>query len=194
MELKGSKTEKNLMLSFAGESQAHMRYLYAASQAKKEGYVQIQQVFEETAHNEKEHAKRFYKFLRDALEPETPVNVNGDYPVTFVDTKANLLGAANGEHEECSDMYPGFADVAEEEGFDEIARVWRHIAKAESAHEDRFRKLLANLEEGKVFERDEEVYWKCLNCGYIYKGKKAPKLCPACAHPQEYFELFVENY
>lgn len=194
MDLKGTKTATNLMISFAGESQAHMRYMYAASQAKKDGYVQIQQVFEETARNEKEHAKRFFKFLRDSFGPETPINVNWDYPVVFHDTKANLLGAANGEHEEFVAMYPKFADVAEEEGFKEIACVWRHIAKAEEAHEKRFRKLLANIEEGVVFERDGETYWKCLNCGYIHKGKTAPKLCPACAHPQEWFELFVENY
>ena len=192
--LKGTQTAQNLMISFAGECQARMRYTYAAKQAKKEGYVQIRDIFEETARNEEEHAKRFYKFLREDFESEEAINVNWDYPVVFSDTKANLLGAANGEHEEFVDMYPKFADIAEEEGFAEIARVWRQIAKVEEAHEVRFRKLLANVEQGRVFEREEEVLWKCDNCGYIYKGKKAPKLCPACAHPQEYFELFVEAY
>ncbi|MCI6157720.1 MAG: rubrerythrin family protein [Peptoniphilaceae bacterium] len=192
--LKGTKTELNLMKSFAGESQAFQRYSYAASQAKKEGYVQIQNIFEETARNEKEHAKRFFKFLRDDLEAETPVQVEASYPVVYGDTKTNLLGAAHGEHEEATDMYPEFADVAEQEGFQEIARVWREVAKVEGHHEIRFQKLLKNIEEGKVFEREEEVLWKCTNCGYIYRGKVAPKLCPACAHPQEYFELFVEAY
>lgn len=194
MELKGSKTAQNLMISFAGESQAQMRYTYAASIAKKEGYVQIQNIFEETARNEKEHAKRFFKFLREAYESEEAINVNWNYPVVYSDTKANLLGAANGEHEEFVDMYPKFADIAEEEGFAKIAKAWREIASVEAAHEKRFRKLLENLETGKVFERETEVRWKCNNCGYIYTGKTAPKLCPACLHPQEYFELFVENY
>ncbi|MDY3051935.1 MAG: rubrerythrin family protein [Ndongobacter sp.] len=194
MELKGSRTALNLMASFAGESQANLRYTYAASQAKKEGYVQIQNVFEETARNEREHAKRFYKFLREAYEPEEVIQVNAGFPVVYADTKKNLLGAAHGEHEEHSDMYPEFARIAEEEGFKEIAVVWRRIADAELAHETRFLKLLANIENNRVFEREEELRWKCNNCGYIHTGKTAPKLCPACAHPQEYFELFVETY
>lgn len=194
MELKGSKTATNLMVSFAGESQANMRYTYAASQAKKEGFVQISNIFTETARNEKEHAERFFKFLREAYEPEEVIEVKWDYPVVFADTKANLLGAANGEHEEAHDMYPTFADTAEEEGFKEIAYVWREIAEVEEAHEARYRKLLYNVENNRVFERDEEVIWKCGNCGYLHRGKSAPKKCPACAHPQEYFEIFVETY
>lgn len=194
MELKGSKTATNLMISFAGESQANMRYTYAASQAKKDGYVQIQNIFEETARNEKEHAKRFFKFLREAYDDEEAIEVKWDYPVVLGDTKANLLGAANGEHEEASDMYPKFADIAEEEGFKKIAYVWREIAEVEEAHEKRFRKLLDNIENDRVFKRDEEVLWKCNNCGYIHRGKSAPNKCPACDHPQEHFEIFVETY
>lgn len=194
MELKGSKTATNLMISFAGESQANMRYTYAASQAKKDGFVQIQNIFEETARNEKEHAKRFFKFLREAYEPEEAIEVKWDYPVVYADTAANLRGAMNGEHEEATSMYPKFADIAEEEGFKEIAYVWREIAEVEEAHETRFKKLLENVENGKVFEKDEEVRWKCNNCGYIHTGKTAPKKCPACAHPQEHFEVFVETY
>ena len=192
--LKGTQTEKNLMISFAGESQANMRYTYAASQAKKEGFVQIKNIFEETARNEKEHAKRFYKFLKADLEPETPVNVNWDYPVTFSTTEENLQGAVNGEHEEAENMYPDFAKVAREEGFDEIADVWIEISEVEEAHERRFQKLLDNVREGKVFKKDEEVYWKCNNCGYIHFGYEAPKVCPACAHPQAHFEVFKETY
>lgn len=193
MSLKGTKTAKNLMISFAGESQARTRYTYYASEAKKEGYVQISNIFMETAENEKEHAKRFMKFLREELEGEA-IEVNWNYPVALSDTKANLLSAATGEQEEWEDMYPEFAKIAEEEGFKEIAYVWREIAEVEERHERRFRKLLANIEENKVFERDEIVEWKCNNCGYVHKGTSAPKLCPACAHPQGYFELFVETY
>lgn len=194
MSLKGTQTEKNLMISFAGESQANLRYTYAAKVAEKEGYIQIRDIFEETARNEVEHAARFYKFLREDLEAETPVNVDWDYPVTYADTEANLQGAVNGEHDEAESMYPGFADTAEEEGFKEIAYVWREIAEVEEAHETRFQKLLDNLREGKVFERDEEVRWKCNNCGYIHTGKSAPLRCPACDHEQKYFEIFVETY
>lgn len=193
MSLKGTKTAKNLMISFAGESQARMRYTYYASTAKKEGYVQISNIFEETARNEKEHAKRFFKFLNVDLKGEA-VPVEWEYPVMLATTKENLLAAAEGEHEEFVSMYPGFADIAEEEGFEEIAHVWREIAEVEDRHERRFRKLLANMEESKVFEKDEIVEWKCDNCGYVHTGKTAPVECPACAHPQKYFEVFKETY
>ncbi len=193
MSLKGTKTAKNLMISFAGESQARTRYTYYASEAKKEGYVQISNIFMETAENEKEHAKRFMKFLREDLEGEA-IEIEWNYPVALSDTKANLLSAANGEQEEWEDMYPEFAKIAEEEGFKEIAYVWREIAEVEERHETRFRKLLANIENDRVFKRDEIVEWKCNNCGYIHKGTSAPELCPACAHPQAHFELFVETY
>lgn len=192
--LKGTKTAENLMISFAGESQANMRYTYAASQAKKDGYVQIKNIFEETARNEKEHAKRFYKFLREDYASEEVIRVEWDYPVVYSTTEENLQGAVNGEHEEASDMYPSFADVAEEEGFPEIAYVWREIAEVEEAHEARFQKLLDNVRNKTVFHRDEVVRWKCNNCGYIHEGTDAPDCCPACDHPQEHFELFVETY
>lgn len=194
MSLKGTKTAKNLMISFAGEAQATFRYNVAAKQAKKEGYVQIQNIFEETARNEVEHGKRFYKFLREDFEPDEAVNVNWDYPVTYSNTVDNLQSAINGEHGEANAMYPDFADIAEEEGFPEIAYVWREIAEVEEAHEIRFRKLLDNIKAGRVFERNEEVVWKCNNCGYLHTGKSAPERCPACDHEQEYFELFVETY
>ncbi len=193
MSLKGTKTAKNLLASFAGESQANMRYTYYASQAKKDGYVQIQMIFEETARNEKEHAKRFYKFLRDDLEGEM-IEIEAAYPVNFADTASNLQAAVNGENEEHTELYPKFADIAEEEGFKEIAHVFREIAEVEERHEIRFQKLLDNIKAGRVFEREETVEWKCNNCGYIHKGKSAPNLCPACAHPQEYFEIFKETY
>jgi rubrerythrin len=191
--LKGTKTAENLMKAFAGESQARNRYTYYASRARKDGYVQISNIFTETADNEKEHAKRFLKFLKESLNGET-VDINATYPVALGDTKENLLAAANGEKEEWEDLYPTFADVADEEGFSEIATVFREIAEAEERHERRFRKLLSNIENGKVFEKDEVVEWKCNNCGYIHKGKSAPKVCPACAHPIDHFEVFVETY
>lgn len=194
MSLKGTQTAKNLMISMAGEAQATFRYNIAAKQAKNEGYVQIRDIFEETARNEVEHGKRFYKFLREDFEPEEAVNVNWDYPVTYADTVTNLQGAVNGEHEEATKMYPEFADLAEKEGFPEIAYVWREIAEVEEAHEKRFQKLLDNIKNDRVFEREEELLWKCNNCGYIHKGKSAPDFCPACAHKQEYFEIFVETY
>ncbi len=193
MKLKGSQTAKNLMQSFAGESQARTRYTYYASQAKKEGYVQISDIFTETAENEKEHAKRFYKFLVEEMEDEV-VEITADFPVNLQDTKANLKAAAAGEHEETAILYPQFAKVAEEEGFPAIAAVFRFIADAEASHEKRFLKLLKNIETGKVFEKDTEVEWKCGNCGYITTGKVAPALCPACAHEQKYFEVFKETY
>ena len=191
--LKGTKTAENLMKSFAGESQARTRYTYYASEARKEGYVQIQNIFMETAENEKEHAKRFFKFLNKDFCGEA-IEIKADYPVTLGDTKTNLKAAAAGENEEWTELYPEFADIAEEEGFPEIAYVWREIAEVEERHEIRFKKLLENIENNKVFEKDEEVEWKCNNCGYIHRGKSAPEKCPACAHPRGYFEVFVETY
>jgi rubrerythrin len=191
--LKGTRTEKNLMISFAGESQARTRYTYYASQAKKEGYVQISNIFTETAENEKEHAKRFFKFLNAELSGEA-VEITAEFPVLLGNTAENLKAAASGENEEHTKLYPEFADIAEEEGFKEIAHVWREIAEVEERHEIRFLKLLENIEKGQVFEKDEEVEWKCNNCGYIHKGKSAPEKCPACAHAQGYFEVFKETY
>ncbi len=193
MSLKGTKTANNLITAFAGESQANMRYTYYAKQAKKEGYVQISMIFEETARNEQEHAKRFFKFLAEDFCEEA-INVNWDFPVALKDTATHLKAAADGEHEEFVSMYPKFADIAEEEGFEDIAYVFREIAEVEERHEIRYRKLLANIEADRVFKRDEVVLWKCNNCGYIHEGKSAPEVCPACAHPQGYFELFVETY
>ncbi len=190
MELKGSKTEQNLLKSFAGESQARMRYDYFAKQAKKEGLEQIAAIFAETALNEKEHAKRFFKFLEGGM-----VEITASYPAGKIGhTLENLKASAEGENEEWSELYPHFADIAEEEGFKEIATAWRMIAKVEKAHENRYRTLYNNLESGKVFEREEKVYWKCRNCGYIHEGKNAPKTCPACLHPQSYFEIKETNY
>ncbi|WP_026882448.1 rubrerythrin [Clostridium akagii] len=193
--LKGTKTAENLLKSFAGESQARNRYTYYASVAKKEGYVQIQNIFIETADNEKEHAKRFFKFLTDSdLNGEAVVINDAGYPVSLGDTKANLLAAADGENEEWTDLYPTFAQVAEDEGFSEIAFTYRKIAEVEKRHEARYNKLATNLEENKVFAKIDKTLWKCLNCGYIYEGAEAPKVCPACLHPQSYFEVFTENY
>ncbi|KNF09016.1 rubrerythrin [Gottschalkia purinilytica] len=191
--LKGTKTAENLMRSFSGESQARTRYTYYSSQAKKEGYVQIANIFYETAENEKEHAKRFYKFLNASL-PGDEVEIQASYPVALGDTKLNLKAAAEGENDEWSKLYPSFADIADEEGFPEIAYVFREIAEVEERHEIRFRKLLSNIENDRVFKKDEEVEWKCNNCGYIHKGKSAPEVCPSCAHPIDYFEVFVETY
>lgn len=196
MTLKGTKTASNLITSFAGESQATMRYRYAAKVADKEGYKQISAIFEETARNEVEHAARFYKFLKEEFKLDA-IELNPEYtafPVIFHDTLTNLQGAIDGENEECEHMYPSFADVAEEEGFDEIARAFRNVAKAEGAHRDRYQKLHDNVENGKVFEKDEKVIWKCGNCGFLYEGKVAPKICPACAHKQEWFEIASFNY
>lgn len=176
-ELKGSKTEANIKAAFAGESQARNKYTYFASAAKKEGYEQISAVFLETADHEKEHAKRLLKFL----------NVVGD-------TKQNLREAAAGENYEWTDMYKQFAAEAKAEGFEKIAEVFTEIGEVEEEHEKRFLALLKNIEEGRVFSRSEDVRWKCRNCGYIHHGKQAPELCPACAHPQSHYELFVETY
>ena len=179
MELKGSKTEKNLMEAFAGESQARNKYTYFASVAKKEGYEQIAAIFQETADNEKEHAKIWFKLLHD-----------GDVPTTT----ENLKAAAEGENFEWTDMYDRFAKEAEEEGFTKIAYLFREVGKIEKEHEERYLKLLENVEEGIVFSRDDERIWKCRNCGHIVVGKYAPEVCPVCNHPQSYFELKAENY
>ena len=177
MELKGSKTEKNLMTAFAGESQARNKYTYFASVAKKEGYEQIAAIFEQTANNEKEHAKLWFKALGE-----------------LGNTAENLLAAAQGENYEWTEMYAEFAKVAEEEGFTKLAYQFKEVAKIEKAHEDRYRKLLNNVEMKAVFEKSEETMWECRNCGHLVIGKKAPMICPVCAHPQSYFEVRKENY
>lgn len=193
--LKGTKTAENLLKSFAGESQARNRYTYYASIAKKEGYVQIQNIFIETADNEKEHAERFFKFLADSDLNGTALAINdAGYPIALGDTKSNLLAAAAGENEEWTQLYPEFAKVAESEGFTDIAFVYKKIAEVESKHEARYNKLVENIEKSQVFSKPETILWKCSNCGYIYEGKEAPGACPACAHPQSYFEVFVQNY
>lgn len=188
--LKGSKTEQNLLKAFAGESQARNRYDYFAKQARKEGLHQIAGIFEETALNEKVHAKKFFSFLEGGM-----VEITAQYPAGIVsDTLANLKAAADGENEEWTDLYPEFAKIAEEEGFKEVAVAFKMIAKAEKAHEDRYRTLYDNLEAGKVFERDGKVVWKCRVCGYIHEGVKPPLNCPACQHDRGYFELKETNY
>lgn len=192
-ELKGTKTAENLMKAFAGESQARNRYTYYASTAKKENFVQISNLFLETAENEKEHAKLFYKFLVGSMNGEM-VTIDAAFPVAMGDTRSNLLAAAAGELEEWQDLYPAFAATADAEGFPEVARVFRKVAEVEKRHEARYRKLAANLDANKVFVRPESTQWKCNNCGYIHTGSAAPDLCPACAHPQGHFEIFVENY
>ena len=196
MNLKGTKTAVNLMKSFAGESQARMRYTYYASIADKEGYKQIRNIFNETADNEMAHAKRFYKFLLAGLKDEldTNIEIESSFPVAQGNTLANLKSAASGENEEWEEMYPEFAKIADEEGFAEIAQVFRSIAAAEKAHEIRFNKLAANIENDKVVKKDETVRWKCGNCGYIHEGTEAIDLCPACAHATAHFEVFVETY
>lgn len=191
--VKGTRTEKNLMKSFSGESQARMRYTYYASVAKKEGYVQISNIFTETADNEKEHAETFYEFLNEDVCGEK-IEIEGTYPVTLSDTLTNLKAAAEGENEEAEELYPEFADIAEEEGFDEIAYKFREIAEVEERHERRFLKLAENIENGTVFKKEEEVEWKCNNCGYVHTGKEAPEECPACDHARDYFEVFLETY
>jgi rubrerythrin len=177
--LKGSKTEENLRTAFAGEAQAHTKYQYYASKAKKDGYVQIGDIFEETARNEKEHAKIWFKLLHDNSVPTT------------VD---NLLDAATGENYEWTDMYASFAKTAKEEGFDQIATLFEGVAKIEKEHEERYRKLLANITDGIVFSRDNEQIWQCSNCGHIVIGRQAPDACPVCAHPQSYFQIRADNY
>lgn len=194
--LKGTRTAVNLLQSFAGESQARNRYNTYASVADKEGYKQIRNIFNETADNEREHAKRFYKFLLAGFDGDLPQNIEiqAGFPVAQGTTLENLKYAANGENEEWSILYPKFADIADEEGFPEIAEVFRAIASAEEKHEIRFNKLAENIEKGIVFKRDGKVFWKCGNCGYIHEGDEAPDLCPACAHAQAHFELFAETY
>jgi rubrerythrin len=192
--LKGTQTAENLMKAFAGESQARNRYTFYSSVAKKEGYIQISNLFTETADNEKEHAKRFFKFLNEGgLAGETVV-ISAGFPVALGDTKVNLLAAASGENEEWTILYPHFADIAEQEGFPIIAAAFRKIAEVEKHHEARYRKLLSNIEENTVFKKDTPSLWKCINCGYIYEGIEAPVSCPACAHPQSYFEVLSKNY
>jgi rubrerythrin len=188
--LKGTKTEKNLLTAFAGESQARNRYTYFASKARKDGYVQISLVFEETASQEKEHAKRFFKFLEGG-----DVEVVAAFPAGVIGTTAeNLKASAAGEHHEHTEMYPGFAKVAREEGFEEVALAFENVAVAEKQHEKRYKDLLANLEKNRVFSREEKAVWRCLNCGFVYEGNEAPPTCPACLHPQAYFELLGENW
>ena len=179
MELKGSKTEQNLMTAFAGESQARNKYTYFASKAKKDGYEQIAAIFQETADNEKEHAKMWFKELHGGEVPSTA---------------ENLLAAAEGENYEWTDMYKEFAETAREEGFTRLAYLFEEVAKIEKEHEERYRKLLSNVEDGIVFSRDGDKIWQCRNCGHIVVGKEAPKMCPVCNHPQAYFEIKKENY
>lgn len=188
--IKGTRTEKNLLTSFAGESQARMRYTYFASVAKKEGYEQIAAIFLETAEQEKEHAKRMFKHLEGGK-----VEITAAYPAGVIGTTLeNLKEAAEGEHEEWALDYPKFADVADEEGFPDIARMYRSIAVAEKGHEERYRAFARNMEENRVFAKEEEVTWQCRNCGFICTGKEAPEVCPACAHPQAHFEVKKENW
>lgn len=188
--IKGTQTEKNVLTAFAGESQARNRYTYFAAQARKEGYVQIADIFEETAHQEKEHAKRFFKFLEGG-----EVEVKWNFPAGVIGTTAeNLVAAANGEHEEFTSMYPGYAKVAREEGFEAIAMVFEKICVAEEFHEKRYRALAANIDAGRVFKRAAGTTWRCRNCGYLHTDAEAPQMCPACAHPQAHFELLGENW
>ena len=188
--IKGTQTEKNLLTSFAGESQARMRYTYFASVAKKEGYEQIAAIFAETADQEKEHAKRMFKWLEGGK-----TEITASYPAGIIgNTLENLRAAAEGEHEDWSADYPRFADIAEQEGFTAIAAMYRNISIAEKGHEERYRALARNVEEGRVFAREETTVWQCRTCGFIYEGTQAPETCPACAHPQAYFEVMKNNY
>lgn len=188
--LQGTKTEKNILTAFAGESQARNRYTYYAAQAKKEGYVQISAIFEETADQEKEHAKRLYKMLEGG-----EVEITASFPAgTIGSTAENLKRAAMGENYEHTDMYPSFARIAREEGYDDLAKVFEAIAVAEKQHEKRYLALLSNVENSRVFHREQAQVWRCRNCGYIHEGKGAVEVCPACAHPQAHFELLGENY
>ncbi len=190
MNLKGSQTEINLLTAFAGESQARNRYTYFSSKAKKEGFVQIADIFEETANQEKEHAKRLFKFLEGG-----DVSITAAFPAGVIgSTLENLKASAAGEHHEQAEMYPAFAKTAREEGFGEIAVVFESIAVAEKQHEKRYNDLAANIAAGRVFKKDAAVVWRCRNCGYIHSGKEAPNICPACAHPQAHFEVLGENY
>ena len=189
-KLKGSQTEVNLLTSFAGESQARNRYTYFASVAKKEGYVQIADIFEETARQEKEHAKRFFKFLEGG-----EVEITYAFPAGVIGTTLeNLKASAAGERHEYEDMYPGYAKIARDEGFETIASIWDYISVAEKQHEKRYLDLAANIIADKVFKRDQSVMWRCRNCGYLHEGESAIEMCPACAHPQAHFELLGENW
>jgi len=189
-DLKGTQTEKNLLGAFAGESQARNRYNYFASAAKKEGFVQIASIFEETANQEKEHAKRFFKFLQGG-----ELEIQAAFPAGVIGSTAeNLKAAAGGEHHEWTELYPSCAATAREEGFTEIAAVFDAVSVAEKQHEKRYNDLRANIEDGKVFKRDQKTTWRCINCGYLFEGTEAPAKCPACAHPQSYFELLGENW
>ena len=189
-DLKGTQTEKNILAAFAGESQARNRYTYYAGKAKKEGYVQISDIFTETANQEKEHAKRLFKLLEGG-----EVEVAGAFPAGTIDsTTENLKAAAAGENHEHTEMYPGFAKIAEEEGFSNIADIFRAIAVAEKQHEKRYLDLAANIDAGQIFKRDTQQVWRCRNCGYLSEGNEAPEICPACDHPQAHFELLGENW
>jgi rubrerythrin len=188
--LKGSKTEKNLMTAFAGESQARNRYTYFASKAKEEGYIQISLIFEETANQEREHAKRMFKFMEGGV-----ADISAGFPFGVIGTtRDNLLAAAAGENHEWTSMYPDIAKTAREEGYDAVAAVFDAIVVAERQHAKRYEKLAANIDAGKVFKSEEKSVWRCINCGYLFEGTEPPKACPACAHPQAYFELLGENW
>ncbi len=190
MSIKGTETEKNILKAFAGESQARNRYTYFASAAKKEGFIQVSNVFIETANQEKEHAKRLFKLLEGGT-----VEITDSFPAGVVSTTAeNLKGSAGGENHEHTEMYPNFAEIATKEGFNKIAAIFRSIAVAEKQHEKRFLGLLQNIESNKVFKKDESVVWFCQNCGYVHTGKEAPAKCPACDHPQPHFMLVCENW
>jgi rubrerythrin len=190
MEFKGSLTEKNLLAAFAGESQARTRYTFFASVAKREGYEQISAIFQETADNEKEHAQLFFNHLKGGM-----AEIKATYPAGITATTAqNLLAAAEGEKLEWGTLYPNFAEVATKEGFKDVANTFRMVARVESYHERRYRKLLANVEKGSVFRKESPVKWKCRNCGYVFEGTSVPEKCPVCNHPQSYYELWCENY
>ena len=190
MSIKGTQTEKNLLTAFAGESQARNRYTYFASQANKDGFMQISAIFQETADQEKEHAKRFFRMLEGG-----EVEISAAFPAGTIGTTAeNLKAAAAGEHYEWTEMYPGFAKVARSEGIEAVARLFENVSVAEKQHEKRYRDLLRNVETGTVFKKAKPVVWRCRNCGYLHTGNEAPEACPACAHPQAYFELLGENY
>jgi len=188
--VKGTQTEQNLLNSFAGESQARMRYTYFASKAKKEGFEQIAAIFTETADNEKEHAERFFKFLEGGC-----LQVTGSYPAGVIGSTAeNLKAAASGENEEHTVLYPKFAEIADKEGFKEIAECWRRVSIAEKHHEERYLELLDNIENERVFKKDMVIKWKCRNCGYVYESKEALEVCPACLHPKAYMEELADNF
>jgi len=190
MEFKGSRTEKNLLAAFAGESQARTRYTFFASVAKKEGYEQISAIFQETSDNEKEHAQLFFKHLQGGM-----VEINATYPAGIIaSTAENLKAAAEGEKLEWGTLYPNFGEIAEEEGFSEVARTFRMVAKVEAYHERRYLKLLESVNQGKVFKKDTPINWKCRNCGFVFEGSEAPEKCPVCSHPRSYFEVWCENY